>query len=150
FANWTANLNSDNYFSKDKDTYWLPQGLVGFKASMSLWDNNEKKHKIERAKIALAQIQNQKSDFERAVTLQVMNARIAYFNAQRRVESQQKNLALAERIHKTTETKFKNGIGSSLEITTAEQQLYQAQQNVRQAQFDLLTAQKALQKALGK
>lgn len=150
FANWTANLNSDNYFSKSKETYWLPQGLVGVKATMNIWDSNEKKHKIERAKIALAQIQLQKSDFQRAITLQVMNARISYTNAQRRVESQQKNLALADRIFNTTQIKYKNGIGSSLEITTAEQQLYQAQQNVRQAQFDLLTAQKALQKALGK
>lgn len=150
FANWTANLNSDNYFSKDKETYWLPQGLLGFKASINIWDSNEKKHKIERAKIALAQVRNQKSDFERVVTMQVLNARIAYTNAQRRVESQQKNMALAERIFATTQTKYKNGIGSSLEITTAEQQLYQAQQNVRQAQFDLLTAQKGLQKALGK
>ena len=150
FANWTANLNSNNYFSKTEDTYWLPQGLVGVKATMNIWDSNEKKHKIERAKIALAQIQLQKSDFQRAITLQVMNARISYTNAQRRVEAQQKNLALADRIFNTTQIKYKNGIGSSLEITTAEQQLYQAQQNVRQAQFDLLTAQKALQKALGK
>ncbi len=150
FANWTANLNSDNYFSKTKDTYWLPQGLVGVKASVNIWDNNEKKHKIERAKIALAQTQNQKADFQRAITLQVLNARISYVNAQKRVESQQKNLALADRIFTTTQTKYKNGIGSSLEITTAEQQVYQAQQNVRQAQFDLLSAQKALQRALGK
>ena len=150
FANWTGNYNSDNYFSKSKDKYWLPQGLVGFKATMNIWDSNEKKHKIERAKIALAKAQLQKADFERAVTLQVLNARISYTNAQRRLESQKKNEALAERIHTTTQTKYKNGIGSSLEITTAEQQLYQAQQNVRQAQFDLLTAQKSLQKALGK
>ncbi len=150
FANWTANLNSDNYFSKSVDTYWQPQGLVGVKATMNLWDSNEKKHKIERAKIALAQTQLQKADYERVITLQVLNARVTYFNAQRRLEAQQKNMALAERIHATTQTKFKNGIGSSLEITTAEQQLYQAQQNVRQAQFDLLSAQKSLQKALGK
>ena len=150
FANWTGNYNSNNYFSKSEDKYWLPQGLFGVKASISIWDSNEKKHKIERAKIALAQTQLQKADFERAIILQVLNARIAYTNAQRRVESQQKNLALAERIFNTTQVKYKNGIGSSLEITTAEQQLYQAQQNVRQAQFDLLSAQKGLQKALGK
>jgi outer membrane protein TolC len=150
FANWTANLNSNNYFSKKEETYWLPQGLIGVKATINLWDSREKKYKIERAQIALAQTQNQKSDFERAVTLQVMNARIAYMNAQKRVEAQQKNLALAERIHTTTQTKYKNGVGSSLEITTSEQQLYTAQSNVRTAQFDLLKAQQELQIALGK
>jgi outer membrane protein len=80
----------------------------------------------------------------------VMNARIAYTTAQKRLESQQKNLALAERIYNTTQTKYKNGVGSSLETSTAEQQLYQSQFNVRSAQYDLIVAQKALQTALGK
>ena len=148
FASFTENLQSDNYFSKPVSS--LPTGVVGFSAKVNIWDSYQRKTKIERAKLALEQLKNQKSDFERLVTLQVLNARISYTNAQRRLESQKKNEALAERIHTTTQTKYKNGIGSSLEITTAEQQLYLAQQNVRQAQFDLLTAQKGLQKALGK
>ena len=148
FASFTENLQSDNYFSKPISS--LPTGVVGFSAKVNIWDSNQRKSKVERAKIVLEQLKNQKSDFERAVTLQVLNARISYTNAQRRLEAQKKNETLAERIHTTTQTKYKNGIGSSLEITTAEQQLYQAQQNVRQAQFDLLSAQKALQKALGK
>lgn len=150
FTSLTANLNSDNYFSKDKETFFLPQGLVGIKASMTIWDNNEKKHKIQRAKIALEQLRLQKSDFERLVTMQVLNARIALQNAQTRLNSQQKNLTLAEKIYNTTRIKYKEGVGSSLEISTSEQQLYQAQQNVRQAQYDLLIAQQALRKALGK
>ena len=148
FASFTENLQTDNFFSKPVSS--LPTGVVGFSAKINIWDSNIRKTKVERAKIALEQLKYQKSDFERAVTLQVLNARIAYTNAQRRLESQKKNEALAERIHTTTQTKYKNGIGSSLEITTAEQQLYQSQQNVRQAQFDLLSAQKGLQKALGK
>lgn len=148
FASFTENLQSDNFFTKTVSS--LPTGVIGFSAKVNIWDSNQRKTKIERAKLALEQLKYQKSDFERAVTLQVLNARISYGNAQRRLESQKKNEALAERIHTTTQTKYKNGIGSSLEITTAEQQLYQAQQNVRQAQFDLLTAQKALQIALGK
>ena len=148
FASFTENLQTDNFFSKPVSS--LPTGVVGFNAKINIWDSNIRKTKVERAKIALEQLKYQKSDFERAVTLQVLNARIAYTNAQRRLESQKKNEALAERIHTTTQTKYKNGIGSSLEITTAEQQLYQSQQNVRQAQFDLLSAQKGLQKALGK
>ncbi len=148
FASFTENLQTDNFFSKPVSS--LPTGVIGFSAKVNIWDSNIRKTKIERAKLALEQLRFQKSDFERAVTLQVLNARISYTNAQRRLESQKKNEALAERIHTTTQTKYKNGIGSSLEITTAEQQLYAAQQNVRQAQFDLLSAQKALQKALGK
>jgi outer membrane protein len=150
FANWTANINSDNYFSKDDETFFLPQGLIGVKATMPLWDSREKKHKIERARIALQQTQLQRQDVERALTLQVLNSRIAVGNAQLSLGSQEKNLKLAEKIHNTTLIKFRQGVGSSLELTTAEQQLYTTQQSVMSARIDLLLAQRALLQALGK
>jgi outer membrane protein len=148
FASLSESLQANNYF-KDK---WnsLPTGLVGFKASINIWDSGQRKAKVARAQLVLQNLKLQKSDFERVVTLQVLNARIVYGNAQKRLDSQKKNLELAERIYNMTQTKYKNGVGSSLEITTAEQQLYQSQQNVRQSQYDLMVAQKGLEKALGK
>ena len=147
-AGFTENVATNNLFSEKWN--FLPSANIGISASINIWDSKEKSYKIQRAQLALQQAALQKNDLERAITLQVLNARIAYINAQKRVENQQHNLALAERIYNTTQTKYKAGIGSSLEITTAEQSLYTAQQNVRQAQYDLLVAQKGLQKALGK
>jgi outer membrane protein len=148
FASLSESFQANNFF-KDK---WnaLPTGLVGFTASINIWDSGQRKAKIARAQLVLQNLQLQKSDFERVVTLQVLNARITYTNAQKRLESQQKNMALAERIYATTQVKYKNGVGSSLETSTAEQQLYQSQFNLRSAQYDLIVAQKTLQIALGK
>ena len=129
---------------------YVPQGLIGLSASINLWDSNERKNKIQRAQLMLDQVKLQKEDLERGLSLQVLNARITYDNAKRRVASQEKNLALAERIYNTTQIKYKNGVGSSLEVTTAEQALYSSQANLRQAQYDLLAAIKSIQKALGK
>ena len=148
FTSLSENVQANNLF-KDK---WisLPSGVIGFKASINIWDSGQRKAKVERAQLALINLKLQRNDTERGMTLQVMNARIAYTTAQKRLESQQKNLALAERIYNTTQTKYKNGVGSSLETSTAEQQLYQSQFNVRSAQYDLIVAQKALQTAVGK
>ena len=147
FASFTENLNSNNYFTQQ--VYSQPQSVIGVTASINLWDGFATKTKIERASLALKQLQLQKADFERGITLQVMNARLAYINAVKRLENQNKNLALAERIFDTTNKKYKGGVGSTLEITTAEQQLYTAQQNVRQAQYDIIVTYKSIQKALG-
>ena len=117
--------------------------------SINIFDGFATKTKIERASLALKQLQLQKADVERGITLQVMNARIAYINSVKRLENQNKNLILAERIFDTTNKKYKGGVGSTLEITTAEQQLYTAQQNVRQAQYDIIVTYKSIQKALG-
>lgn len=148
FTSLSENVQTNNLFTQKWN--FLPSGVVGFKASINIWDSGARKAKVERAQLALMNLKLQRNDVERGMTLQVMNARIAYTNAQKRFENQQKNLVLAERIYATTQTKYKNGVGSSLETTTAEQQLYQSQFNVRQAQYDLIVAQRTLQMALGK
>jgi outer membrane protein TolC len=148
FASWQESIVSDNYFTKD--VLRLPTGVVGFKVSYNIWDNKEKHYKTERAKLAVRQLELQKADLERGIQLQVANAKIAITNAQKRVASQQKNLELAERIYKTTQIKYREGVGSSFEMVSAEQQVYMSQQNMRQAQYDLLVAQRNFLKALGK
>jgi outer membrane protein TolC len=148
FTNLSENVQTNNLVTQKWNL--LPSGVLGFKASINIWDSGQRKAKVERAQLALMNLKLQRNDVERGMTLQVMNARIAYTTAQKRLESQQKNLALAERIYTTTQTKYKNGVGSSLETSTAEQQLYQSQFNVRSAQYDLIVAQKALETALGK
>ena len=100
---------------------------------------------IDKNKISL-----QIKQFETGVALELSNARIAYGNAKQRLENQKKNLALAEKILNTTKIKYREGIGSSMEITTAEQELYRTQANYMNALYDLAVAKTDLDKALGK
>jgi outer membrane protein len=129
--------------------FGIPTSLIGLKATYNIWDNNERKIKTQRAGLQLEQFRMIRSDFERVVNFQASNARVAIVNAQKNLENQEKNLALAEKIYAVTQKKYKEGVGSSLELTTAERDIYQAQANVRQASYDLLVAKKSLQKALG-
>lgn len=129
--------------------YFIPSAVAGVSVSVPIWDGGGTKAKKERAIIAMQTIDAQKQLLENAILLEVENARKQYLNAQERAASQQKNLTLAQRIYDTTQTKYKAGVGSSFEITQAEQSLYTAQQNLIQAQYDLLTARTAVKKALG-
>jgi outer membrane protein len=135
-------LQKDNYF-------FLPTGVVGAKISMPIWGGGGLPYSKQRAELALETTRNQRIEFENAVTLQVNNARIAYGNAKINLASQEKNLLLAEKIFGISKTKYKEGVGSSVEIIQAETTLYQNQQNVIQAKYDLLKAKMDLDKALG-
>ena len=130
--------------------FGVASALVGIKATYPIYDSNERKIKTQRAILSLEQFNMVRGDIERVITFQVGNARISIVNAQKNLENQQKNLALAERIYNVTQKKYKEGVGSSLELITAERDIYAAQQTVRQAQYDLLVAQRSLRKALGK
>jgi outer membrane protein len=136
-------LKKDNYF-------FLPTGVVGAKVSVPIWGGGGLPYTKQRALLALEITKNQRKEFENVVNLQVNNARIAYNNAKINLASQEKNLLLAERISNTSKIKYKEGVGSSVEIIQSEGTLYQNQQNVIQAKFDLLKAKTDLDKALGK
>lgn len=128
--------------------FWAPTFLVGAQLNVPIYNGNENKAKVARAKIGLESAKNQQANLANLINLQVENARKSYLSAMENVERKKKNLALAEKIYKTTKIKYKEGIGSSLEVTQAEQSLYQTQQNFIQSQYELLLAKLALEKAL--
>jgi len=132
-----------------KNGFWAPSTFVGLSLNVPIFDGLEKKAKVQRAQLDLELARNQQRDLERAIQLEVRSARTTYLNANQRLESQTKNLGLAERIYNTTQVKYREGIGSSLEVTQAEQSLYTSQSNYMQALYDLLLARARLDMALG-
>lgn len=130
--------------------FWAPTSVVGLQLNVPIFDGFLKRSKIERARLAMEKVQNQKRDYERLVTFEVANARTMYLSAQDRLKSQERNLELAERIYNTTQIKYREGVGSSVELTQAEQSLFETQQNLIQAKYDLLSAKIELEQALGK
>ncbi|HMG14070.1 MAG TPA: TolC family protein, partial [Saprospiraceae bacterium] len=148
FGSYLYSIQGDNLFASDANL--SPTAVIGAKISVPIFDGFNKKAKIQRARIQLNNFLEQKKLFERSVDLEVSNARKSYKSSSNRVASQKKNLELADKIYKTTQEKYKQGIGSSIEITQAEQSLYTSQQNYNQALYDLLVAKTTLDKSLGK
>ena len=103
---------------------------------------------IQRAQLESEKIVLQQQELERSIGLEVSNARIQYSNALENLDSQQKNRALAERIYQTTQVKYREGVGSSVEVSQAEQSLYDTQRNYLQALYDLILSKMNLDLAL--
>ncbi|MFK7798949.1 MAG: TolC family protein [Aureispira sp.] len=142
-------LQRNDLFDGDAPGFF-PITIVGATLNIPIFDGLDKAAKIKRAKIDVAKFQLQLADLERGIQLEVLNARGNYKNAKERLENQDENLKLAERILETTRIKYREGVGSSLEMTQAEQELYRTQANRLNALYDLVLAKAALDKALGK
>ena len=136
-------------FGDDTKWFFIPAAVTGVTVSIPIWDGGTSKAKRERARLDVQTVDQQKRLLENAITLEVDNARKQFINAQERLNNQRRNLDLAERIYNTTETKYKAGVGSSIELTQAEQSVYAAQKNVIDALYDILSAKSAIRKALG-
>ncbi len=147
FASYQAVAQGDDIIN---DPIWTNNSFVGLSLKVPIFDGLEKKAKVSRARLNLGNVVNKQIELERAITLEVQNARTDYISAIERWQSQQKNVELAERIYETTQIKYREGVGSSIEINQAEQSLFDSQSNYIQARYNLLVAKMALDKALGK
>lgn len=148
FGSFQESLQRTNLFDNDQ-TGFLPTGLLGFNINVPIYDGGEKSAKIQKVKLNIERVNLQKTEFTRAMTLQVRNAQIAISNANRNLKNRQKALEMTQSIFDRTKIKFSEGVGSSVEVTQAESSLYQAQAEYISALYDVLQSKVDLDIALG-
>jgi len=81
--------------------------------------------------------------------LQIKNSKAAYKSAIKQKDNIKKNLDLAQKIYNVTLIKYKEGIGSSVEVNDAEGKLLESQNKYLNALFNLVTAYSDLKAAYG-
>ncbi len=133
----------------DLGNEWFPISSYGVSLNIPIFDGFYKKAKSDQVKIDIQKTENTKKQAVLGMSLQVSQAKTNYINALKTIDLQKKSKVLAERIYSTTAIKFKEGIGSSFEMITAESDLTQARTNYLNALYELNVAKIDLNKALG-
>ena len=118
--------------------------------NLPIFDGLERRAKIQRAEINSEKASIRRMDFENGMEMEVRNARIAYINARDASISRSDAMDLAQSIYDVTQIKYREGVGSSVELTQAESELYTAQTNYINALYELIVAKTDLDIALGK
>lgn len=150
FFNWQTAFQSNDFKLFSNSDSWIPSSAIGLRVNVPIFDGFMKKSQIGQRLVNRDKISTARTLLQNSVELEQNQAKIEYFNALEQVKNQKENLDLAERIHKTALIKYKEGLGSSLEVTSAEGDLYQTQGLHIQALFELISAKAKLDKALGK
>ncbi len=148
FINYSQQLFRNNLFDGDENG-WFPNSVVGASLTIPIYDGSRRKAQISQAKLDKEKVMVRQRSFENAMDLEVYNARETYKNALATVENRKKNMDLAQRIYDTTVEKYSAGVGSSVETSQAERELYTAQSNYTEAMYELITATFDLKRALG-
>ena len=133
----------------DTGQRWFDFGSLGFTMNVTMFDGLAARSKVQQRKLQQQQQANQLRDFEEAYALQVDVARNDLANALARFELQEDNLELAQRIYDKTNIMFREGVGTSLELSQAQADLTTTVVNYTQAAYDVLVARLELDKALG-
>lgn len=145
---YTQSLQRDNLFSNN-ETGFLANGAMGLKARIPIYDGGNTKAKLAQKKIEIEKREIQLSEFDRAMQLLIYNASTQYDNAKKTLDSAKRSLSLNEKIFEKTQIKYKEGVGSSIEVSQAESSLYQSQANYINALYDVLSTRTELDIATG-
>ncbi len=130
----------DKFDFFDFDKSWYPQTLWGVSLSVPIWDNLGGLASINKAKLQQQKIKNKLADTEQALKLQAVTAKDDFTSALEQLVTSQENINLATRIKEKMLIKYNEGLASSMELTTAENQLIEAQANYINTLFSAMNA----------
>ena len=136
----------DRVFNKSN---WFGSSLVGVSMSVPIFDGFSKAARIQKNRVQLTQLENQRSFLKESFNSELYAAKSNLRNDLNILEVQEANLQLATEVYQIARIKYKEGIGSNLEVVNADASLIEAEINYLGALYDGLISKINLEKALG-
>ena len=128
----------------------FPATIIGFRLSVPLLSGGVKAYQVRNAKLEVLKTENNLVNLKNGINLEVEQAQTIYRNGLKSLENQKRNMELAKEVLRVTKIKYEQGVGSSIEVTTAETSLKESQNNYINALYDLLINKVNMDRALGK
>ena len=133
----------------DLGSSWYQGTILSINLSVPIFDGFRKSAQIQQAKLNSLKIQNDKKSLESGIEAQVLQNRANYLRAKNTVEARKTNMQLAEDIYNRANIKYKNGVGSSLELLTSQKELVEARNGYLSGMYDLFISEIDLKQSLG-
>lgn len=150
FVNGSYTGNSEKFTFTNNSQKWFGASLLGVSMNIPVFSSFGRSAATQRARINLDKAEDDLTEVEQQIKLQIASAKSDYQFAIEDYENKKRNLNLAERIEQKNQTKFFEGIASSFELRQAQTQLYSAQQEFLQAMLDVINKKAELETALNK
>jgi outer membrane protein len=125
-----------------------PKHVIGLNVSIPIFSSGLRQARVNQARINLQVTENQMDLLGEQLMIQEMQLRFNLNNAIEQYESQKANVSVAQRVFENIRLKYQQGLLSSLDMTTANNNYLQAENNYISSMLQLLDAQVELDKLL--
>lgn len=142
---WNASI--DNNIPNSND--WIRSSALQLKLSFPLFDGFKTSGAIEQAKADYVKSSLSKQQIKDGIMVEVEEAIGSIKESKKRLASGEKTIALAEEGLRVANLRFKNGVGTQLEILSAQAALTKARTNYFQAIYDYEISLAKYDKAVG-
>lgn len=129
---------------------FAPKNVIGFNVSLPLFTSGTRYFNHNKAKYKLLATENQVSLIGDQLLIQEKQLRFNLKSAVEQFDAQKENVEVARRVFDKILIKYQQGIVSSLDVTTANSTLLQAENSYNMAIMQVLEAKTAIDKLLNK
>ena len=147
-VNQNAQRNNFDFFKGGQP--WYGNSFLSFNLSIPIFDGGTRNSNIETARLNLMKYNNQLDQLKSSIDNDVAQSRLNMKTALTTMDSQKKNVDLAESVYNSTKLKYEQGVGSNQEISTAQADLVMAQNNYYSSLYDAIIAKIDFLTAAGK
>lgn len=129
---------------------YFTSSFIALRLNVPIFDGGAKNARIANAKIDLQKYNNNLSLLKSSIDNDVVQSRLNMKSALFTMDSQKKNIDLAQQVYNSTKLKYEQGLGSNQEISTAQADLVTAQNNYYSSLYDAIISKIDYLKAAGK
>jgi outer membrane protein TolC len=126
-----------------------PVFIVGLSLTYNIFNGLQTKYRTEQAVIEKDKIVLTSKKLEEGIKIQVDETKLRMIEAKKRVDAQARSVEQATKAGSIADVRFKNGLGTQLELIDAQVALTRTQINKAQATYDYLIARADWERASG-
>lgn len=145
FGQYAYNGSSDSW---KFNTY--TSATIGVKFSINLWEGNRTKNAVEQSTITYKQTEEQLNQLKDFTLLNVKAKLQELKRVQSLLEVQARTVEVADRAYQIAKVRYKEGVGSQIELQNTDLALKQAKLNRIQSLYSYLTTKYELEQILGR
>lgn len=135
---FTAQRDEFNFLNADQD--WYRASMIGLSFNVPIFSSGFRRAGVSQKRIAYEQAKNNKEFAAEGLQVEFEQYKYDFANALEKYRSDKKNLELSEKVVLVTNTKYMEGLASSLELTQVNDQYLQALTNFTSTMVEVLNA----------
>ncbi|RYE37067.1 MAG: TolC family protein [Sphingobacteriaceae bacterium] len=128
----------------------FPSSYVGLTLNVPIFNGLQRLYQVKQARITYLKSQNDLINLKNALNLEASQASVNYTNGLQTLNNQKKSQELAREVLRVSKIKYQEGVGSSIEVTQAQTELENADNQYIQGLYDALVSKVDLDRAYGR
>jgi outer membrane protein len=149
-ANAAYTFSYQNNSFGDLYSTTFPSSYIGLTLKVPIFSGFQRVNRVKQSQITVLKAENSLAQAKNGLNLQAQSAKTAYFNGLQSLNNQKRSQELAREVLRVSKIKYQQGVGSSIEVTQAQTDLQNADNQYIQGLYDALVSKVDLDRAYGR